>query len=115
MEAGWRIDSSGVADVLERGDDDARLLSAALSAVSVSLDEATGVLDDVVGAALRRLHEQWQPAASSVDRRTVAVLETARTVVRDHLVTDDDMAARFTSSQIGADDASNRFAPRTAP
>jgi len=115
MDAGWRINSSGVGEVLERGDEDARLLSTALSAVSVSLDETTGVLDDVVGAALRRLDEQWQQAASSVERRTVDVLETARTVVRDHLVTDDDMAARFTSGQVGADGASNRFAPRIAP
>lgn len=115
MDAGWRIDSSGVAEVLERGDDDARLLSTALNAVSISLDETTGVLDEVVGAALRRLDEQWQQAASSVERRTVDVLETARAVVRDHLATDDDMAARFNSGQVGADGASNRFGPRVAP
>jgi len=114
MGAGWRIDGSGVADVLDRGESDARMVSGALSLVAVSLDEVAGLLDDGVGAALRRLDERWQESASSVDRRTVAVVEAARTVVRDHLAADDEMVGHFGAGLLGDEGSSSRFAPRIA-
>ena len=83
--------------------------------VGITLDEVSGVVDGVVGAALHRLHERWHESASSVDRRTTAVLETARTVVRDHAATDDDIAERLTVDMVGAERVGNRFAPRIAP
>lgn len=71
-----------------------------------------GQLDDVVGAALRRFDERWHESAEAVDRRTVAVVETARAVVRDHLSTDEEMAGSFHRGLGGDEATGSRFAPR---
>lgn len=112
MGAGWRIDSSGVDGVIERVDADARLLSSGLGTVAATLEHVAGQLDDVVGAALRRFDERWHDSSESVDRRTVAVVEAARAVVRDHLSADDEMAGGFRSGLQGAEATGRRFAPR---
>jgi len=112
MDAGWRIDSAGVDEVIARTDDDARSLSSELGTVAATLELMIGQLDDVVGAALRRFDERWQESAQAVDRRTVAVVETARAVVRDHLSTDEEIASSFGPGLRGAEATGSRFAPR---
>ena len=112
MGAGWRIDNAGVDGVITRTDADARVLSGGLGTVAATLEQVTGQLDDVVGAALRRFDERWHESAGSVDRRTVAVVETARAVVRDHLSTDEEMAGIFRPGLLGTEASVRRFAPR---
>lgn len=112
MGVGWRIDSAGVDEVIARTDADARSLSSELGTVAATLEQVIGQLDGVVGAALRRFDERWHEPAEAVDRRTVAVIETARAVVRDHLSTDEEMAGGFRSGLRGADVTGRRFAPR---
>lgn len=112
MGAGWRIDNLGVGGVVERGDADARQLISGLGSVSAILEDVNGLLDGVVGAALRRFEERWQESAESLDRRALAVVEAARAVVREHLSTDEDMADDFRSGLSGAEAAGSRFAPR---
>lgn len=112
MGSGWRIDGAGVRDVIERGDADAQWLSRSLGGVSATLDDVVGLLDDVVGPALRRFDERWQESATSVDRRTAAVVEAARVVIRDHVSTDEDMAGFTGSGLRDAETVGARFSPR---
>lgn len=112
MGAGWRIDGAGVRDVVERSDADAQRLSSGLGEVSARLDDVVGLLDDVVGPALRRFDERWQESATSVDRRTAAVVEAARAVVRDHRAADEEMAGHSGSGLRGAEMVDGRFSPR---
>jgi len=112
MGVGWRFDSAGVDEVIARTDADARSLSSELGTVAATLEQVIGQLDDVVGAALRRFEERWLESAEAVDRRTVAVVETARAVVRDHLSTDEEMAGSFGPGLWGAEVAGRPFAPR---
>lgn len=115
MGVGWRIDSAGVDEVIARTDADARSLSSEIGTVTATLEQVIVQLDDVVGAALRRFDERWHESAEAVDRRTVAVVETARAVVRDHLSTDEEMAGSF-RRELGGDEATgSRFAPRVTP
>ena len=112
MGVGWRIDSAGVDEVIARTDADTRSLSSELGTVAATLELVIGQLDDVVGAALRRFDERWHESAEAVDRRTVAVVETARAVVRDHLSTDEEMAGSFHRGLRGDEVVGRRFAPR---
>lgn len=112
MGAGWRIDGAGVRDVIERGDADAQRLSSGLGEVSATLDDVVGLLDDVVGPALRRFDERWQESATSVDRRTTAVVEAAWVVIRDHISTDEDMAGLTGSGLRDAETVGARLSPR---
>ena len=111
---GWQIDVPGTRHVTDRGETDAGVLRSALSGTHLALESAISSLDDIVGAALRCYQDRWSEASGAVDHQTAQVVDAARTVLREHLWADEQMASTHDDARSRNGSAGALFAERVA-